>query len=154
MECLGTLSTKIITEQPIIKIEKSLRWAKLRASLETCFPDDSEKLLQRSRVFSTVLHLIRTNYIKQVRLTFLQGLKKKKKNRPPCTQRVSTYDFATWEGSLTIEGGPALASQEGRQLLYFLTRIFFTSGWCALLFLIFKTDGQCVFDRPQIGYFS
>ena len=33
-------------------------------------------MLQRSRVFSTVLYLVRTKNIKEVRLTFLQCVKK------------------------------------------------------------------------------
>ena len=48
-------------------------------SPEARFPDVSEKLLQRSRVFSTGLYLVRTKTIKQVRETFLQGFRKKKK---------------------------------------------------------------------------
>ena len=44
--------------------------------LEDSLLDNSEKLLQRILVFSTVLYLVRTKNIKQIRDTFLQGLKK------------------------------------------------------------------------------
>lgn len=47
--------------------------------LEDSLFDNSEKLLQRILVFSTVLYLVRTKNIKQIRDTFLQGFKKKKK---------------------------------------------------------------------------
>ena len=46
--------------------------------LEDSLLDNSEKLLQRILVFSTVLYLVRTKNIKQIRDTFLQGFKKKK----------------------------------------------------------------------------
>ena len=39
--------------------------------------DNSEELLWRSMVFSTVLYLVRTKNVKQIRDTFLQGFKKK-----------------------------------------------------------------------------
>ena len=53
---------------------------------EDSFLDNSEKLLQRILVFSTVLYLVRTKNIKQIRDTFLQGFKKKKRNRSAHTQ--------------------------------------------------------------------
>ena len=46
-----------------------------RASPEACFPDYSVKLLQRSRVFSVILCLVRTKNVKKVREIFLQGLR-------------------------------------------------------------------------------
>ena len=61
-------------------------------SPEDSLSDNSEELLQRSVVFSTVLHLVRTKNLKQVRCTFLRGFKKKnkKQNRSAHTQQVST----------------------------------------------------------------
>ena len=69
----------------------------------------TEQLLQRSMVFSTVLYLVRTKNIKQVRDTFLQSFKKKQIS----TYTVSLYGPGTWEGSLIIEGVLALVSQKG-----------------------------------------
>ena len=82
------LSMKIVSEQSIIRIEKNFMWTKLRTNLEVSFPGDTEKLLSRSRVFSTGLYLVRTKNIKQVRVRFLQGLKKKPK---PKQQWSSMY---------------------------------------------------------------
>ena len=49
--------------------------------------DNPEELLWRSMVFSTVLYLVRTKNIRQVRDTFLKGLKKK--TRSACTQQIN-----------------------------------------------------------------
>ena len=70
-------------------------------SPEALFPGYSEKLLQRSRVFGTVLCLVRTKTVKQVRGAFLRGFKKK---RPD--QHVHSESAWVWHlgGSLTIEG--------------------------------------------------
>lgn len=57
----------------IIKKKKSFEPD--RASPEACFPDYSVKLLQRSRVFSVILCLVRTKNVKKVREIFLQGLR-------------------------------------------------------------------------------
>ena len=128
---LNLLSMKIINKQSIRRIEKSFIGVKLRISPEAHFPDDSEKLLLRSKVFSTVLYLVRTKNIKQVRVTFIQGFKKKKEQ--PSMYTASQHGLGTWEGSLIIKGGPTLISQEGRHLIFlFLTWTFFTSGQCAL----------------------
>ena len=53
--------------------------------------------------------------IKQVRDTFLQGLKKQ-----ISTYRASQYGLGIWEGSLIIEGVPPLVSQEGEPLIFIL----------------------------------
>ena len=54
-------------------------------SPEDSLSDSSEELLRRSMVFNPVLYLVRTKNIKQVRGTFLQGLKK------TSTRTVSQY---------------------------------------------------------------
>ena len=51
----------------------------MRTSPESCFQDYSEKLIWRSRVFNIVLYLVKTKNNEQVRVTFLQCFKKKKK---------------------------------------------------------------------------
>ena len=68
-------------------------------SPEDSFPDYSEKLLQRSMVFSTALRLVRTKNIKQVRDTFLEGFKK---TRPARTQQVSMA-LAPGRGVLSLK---------------------------------------------------
>ena len=74
-------------------------------------------MLWRSRVFSTVFYLVRTKNIKQVRVAFLQGFKKKKEQTSMYT--ATQYDLGTWEGIL-IKGVPALASQEEGRSIYTL----------------------------------
>ena len=103
-----------------------------QTSPEAHFPDYSEKLLWRSRVFSPVLYLIRTKNIKQVRVTFLQGFKKKKKTS---AYIASQHGLDTWEGSLIIKGEPALASQEERHLIFiFNTDILYSQSMCWFLY--------------------
>ena len=70
---------KIINKQSIIGIEKHFIEAQLRTMAWKTLLDNSEELLWRSMVFITVLYLVRTKNIKEVRDTFLQGLKKKKR---------------------------------------------------------------------------
>ena len=73
-------------------------------------------MLQRSRVFSTVLYLVRTENIKEVRLTFLQRFKKAQTSMYTSSQ----YGLGPWEGHLTIREGPGLESQEeGHFILHF-----------------------------------
>ena len=57
------LLMKIINKQSIIRREKSFIRVKLRTSLEPCFPDNYQKLPQRSRVLSTVSYFVRTKNI-------------------------------------------------------------------------------------------
>ena len=140
---------KIISKQSIGNIEKSIFWAKLRTSPEAYFPDDSEKLFRRCRIFSTVLYLVRTKNIKQVRDTFPQGFKKK--NSPASTQQVSV---ALAPGKGVIEGGPALVSQEERHLIFIFNMDILYSLVNVSFSLIIKADVQCMFDRPQTDYFS
>ena len=83
------MSTKIISRQSIRRREKSFTGAKLRTTPEARFPDDSEKLPWRSRVFSTVLYLVRIKNIKQLSDTFLQVFQNKQKN-PPKRKTSST----------------------------------------------------------------
>ena len=47
---------------------------------------------------------------------------------------ASRYDLGAWEGSLIIKGGPALASQEGRHLIFILNMDILDFGHCALFF--------------------
>lgn len=72
-------------------------------------------MLQSSVGFGTVLYLVRTKNMQRVRDTFLQGLKKqnKTKNKQISTYTGSQYGLSTRDGSLIIEGSPALVSQEG-----------------------------------------
>ena len=97
---------------------------------EDSLSDNTEGLLPRSMVFSTVLCLFGTKNIKQVMGTFLQVFEKKLIS----TYTVSQHGLGSWEGSLIIKGGLALASQEGRHLSLFLTWTFFTSGQYAPFF--------------------
>ena len=92
-------------------------------SLGTIFPDDSEKLLYRSMVSNTVLYLVRTKNIKQVRDT-VQGNTHTQINM----YTTSQHGFGTWEGSLNIKGKPALASQEERHLIFIFNMDIFTFG--------------------------
>ena len=98
-------------------------------SPEASFPDFSEKLLWRSRVFSTVLRLVRTKNVQQVRETFLQGFKKQ-----TSTYTAGQHGLGTREGRLIIKGGPALASQEEEHLIFILNmdNLYFWS-MCASL---------------------
>lgn len=97
----------------MIGIEKSLFESNYH--LEAGLSAHSEGLLRRSMVFSTALHLVRTKNIKQGRDTFLQGVQKIDQQ-----YTASQYGLGTWGGSLIVEGGPALVSQEGRLFhLYF-----------------------------------
>ena len=142
---------KIISKQSIKNIEKSIFWAKLRTSPEAYFPDDSGKLFRRCRIFSTGLYLVRTKNIKQVRATFLQGFKKKEQSSK---YTASQCGLGTWEGSLIIEGGPTLVSQEERHLIFIFNMDILYSLVNVSFSLIIKADVQCMFDRPQTGYFS
>lgn len=65
------------------------------SSLEDSLSYDPEELFQRRMVFSTVLERVRTKTIKQVKDTFLQGLKKQ-----TGMSTASQYGLGTWEGSL------------------------------------------------------
>ena len=56
---------------------------------------------------------------KQVRDTFLQGLKKQ-----TSTYWASQYVLGIWEGSLIIEGKSPLVSQEGEHLILILLLLF------------------------------
>ena len=89
--------------------------------------DNSEELLQRSMVFSTVLYLFRTKNIKQVSDRFLQGFKKKKEKQQISMYIASQHGLGPWEGTLIIEGVPALASREAFNLcfIYFFILYFF-----------------------------
>ena len=69
------------------------------------------------------------------------------------TYTTSQYGLSIWKGSLIIEGVPALASQEGRHLVFIL------SGYSLFLVnvpfsLIIEADVQCKFDRPQTSCIS
>ena len=99
-------------------------------SAEAGFPDDSEKLLWRSRVFNTVSCLVRTKNIKEVRETFLQGFKKM------IDQHVHSESAWAWRlgrGSYQRSYQNWCPRKGGISSL-FLTWTFFTSGQCALFF--------------------
>ena len=97
---------------------------------------------------STVLYLVRAKNSKQVRDTFLQ----KKKDRPAHTRTA----YAVWPWNLGrdsyhqkstdigVPGRGAFHFQHGYSLL--LVSVPFS--------LIIKADIQCMFVRPQTGYFS
>lgn len=72
-----------------------------------CCLDYSEKLLWRSRVFRTVLYLVRIKNIKQVRVTYLQGLKRKKKK-----EQTSMYTRESLR--LSYLGRGSLSSKESQ----------------------------------------
>ena len=126
---LNLLSMKIINKQSIRRIEKSFIGVKLRISPEAHFPDDSEKLLLRSKVFSTVLYLVRT---KNVNKSGIHSFKVSKKKNWIKMHTESQYSLGTWEGSLIIKRVPALTSQEGRHLSLSSDILYF---WIACLFL-------------------
>ena len=123
-----------------------------QTNLEAHLPDDSEKLVQRSRVFSTVLYLVRTKNIKRARVAFLQSLKKKKEEQTSlCT--MSQHGLGTWEGSLIIKEGPAGASQGGGHLIFIFNLDFFFLRKqqfysCGLFFFFFEVYliYQCCVD--------
>ena len=103
-----------------------------QTNLEAHFPDDSEKLVQRSWVSSTVLYLVRTKNIKRARVAFLQSLKKKKEEQTSlCT--MSQHGLGTWAGSLIIKEGPAGASQGGGHLIFIFNLDFFFFKKTAIL---------------------
>lgn len=77
---------KIINKQSIRRREKSFIGAKLRTTPEARFPDDSERLPWRSRIFSTVLYLVRLKNIKQLSFCF----QNKQKNPPK--RKISSTD--------------------------------------------------------------
>ena len=81
VKLLFILLMRIVNKQSIIRTEKSFIWAKLRTSSEAIFPDYSKELFWRSRVFSTVLYLVRTKTTEQVRVTFLQHSEQEKKKK-------------------------------------------------------------------------
>ena len=132
---------KIVHKQSIIKIEKSFIWAKLRTIAWKTASQITLRNCSREAWFLAVLYLVRTKNIKQVRDTFLQGFKNKKKQKQKnrtdqYVHTASQYGLGTWKGSLIIEGVLALASQEKGHLTFNMDII---SGQCAL-FLIIKAD--------------
>ena len=67
---------------------------------------------------------------------------------------ASQCGLGTWEGSLITEGGPALVSQKERHLIFIFNMDILHSLVNVSFSLIIKADVQCMFDRPQTGYFS
>ena len=61
--------------------------------------------------------------------------------------------LGTWEGSLIIEGGPTLVSQEERHLIFIFNMDILYSLVNVSFSLIIKTDVQCIFDRPRSRLF-
>lgn len=76
-------------------------------SPEASFSDYSEKLLQRNMVSSTVLCLVGTKSITQVRNIFPQGFKNQISTYP-----ASKYGLGTWEESLIIEKNTSIGAPE------------------------------------------
>ena len=66
-------------------------------------------------VFSTVL-TSHQNVERQTSQGYIPSGFGKKKKKSMCT--VSQYGLGSWEGSLITEGGPAMASQERRHLIF------------------------------------
>ena len=116
-------------------------------SPEAWFPDDSEKLLWRGRVLSTVLYLVRTKSIQQARDTFLQGFK----SQTSLTSTESQHDLGTWEGDLSSKGDQHRRPRKGGiESLCWTWTILHLWSVCAFPWLI-KADVQCLFDRLQTG---
>lgn len=123
---------KIINKQLIITIEKSFIWAKLRASLDNCFADTSEKLLWRSRLLTQFYTLSEQRILNMSGSHFFKMKKKKK---------TSTYTSSRYSMTL-MPGNSDLSSKEDQHWYprkrsissLFLTYTFFTSGKCALFF--------------------
>ena len=97
------------------KNRKEFYWSQTENySLEVNFPEDSEKLPWRSRVFSTISCLVRTKTMKLVEDTFLQDFTHKKDK--------NEHSKSVWpwclEESLIIKGVSALVSQKGRHLIF------------------------------------
>lgn len=86
-------------------------------SPEIGFPDDSAKLLQRSKVSSTILCLVKTKNIKPVRETFLQGFKKTKQNETKQKTDQQVHRESAWPAP--EEGVLSLVSQEEKRLMFF-----------------------------------
>ena len=107
-------------------------WTELnwRTSPEAIFPDYSEKLLWRSRLFSTVLYLVRTKNFKQIRVTFLQCFKKKKKKTS--TYAVSQDGLSTWKGSVYHQKSTSIGIPGRGAFNFSHKHFFFTSVQCAL----------------------
>ena len=104
-------------------------------------------------VFGTVLYLVQTRHIEQVRDIFLHGFKK--------TQQTSSYTYSTQfglptsKGSLIIRGGLESVSQkEGYLIFIFNVNFFFKLLVNVTFSLLIKGDIQCMFDRPQRSYCS
>ena len=135
---------KIINKQSIIGIGKRFIWAKLRTIVQ-----------------KTVSQITLRNCSKH---SFISCQNKECQTSPgyiPSTFEknqismyiASQYGLGTWEGSLT-EGVPALASQEGRHLM-FIFNMAVLYFWSPCPFpLIIKADVQCRFDKPRTVYFS
>ena len=81
-------------------------------------------------VFNTVLCLVRAKK-HQISQGYIPSRFPKKEI---ITYTASQYGLGTWEGSLNLEGGPALASRKGGIQSLFLTWALFTSGQYALFF--------------------
>ena len=65
---------------------------------------------------------------------------------------MDQYGIGTWEGSLIIEAGPELVSQEEGHF-NFIFNLDILHFW-SIHSLKIQADVQCTFDRPQTGCFS
>ena len=89
----------------------------------------TEQLLQRSMVFSTVLYLVRTKNIKQVRDTFLQSFKKK------ADQYIHSESLWPWHLGRESHHRRSTSTgiPKGRHLI-FIFNMDIISGQCTLFF--------------------
>ena len=128
------MPTKVINKQSAIGTENGLTQTKLKTSPQVWCPDDSEKLLQRSTVFSTALFLIRNKSEKQF-----------KKKKSAWAQQVSRASASGKEG---------LSSKEGQGGRHFIFIFIFKHRHSLLLVNVPFSLVIKAFDRPQASCFT
>ena len=79
------MSVKIINKKPIIRVEKSLIWAKLRTITQKTVSQKIRRIYLREAFSAQFYVFSELKNIKQVKNTFLWGFRKRK-NRSTCTQ--------------------------------------------------------------------
>ena len=71
------------------------------------------------------------------------------------TDQPDVHGESAWPwhlgGRLTIKGGPAPASQEGKRLIFILNMDSSSLLVSVCFSLIIKADVRCMFDRPRTG---
>lgn len=132
------MSMKIINKKPIIRVEKSLIWAKLGTITQKTVSQKIRRIYLRG-AFSALFYIFsELKNIKQVKNTFLPGFKKKGKT----DQHV--HNIGTGEDSLIIlKEYQHWNLRKGGFLYLFSTGIFFTSGQWQHMYNV------CLIDHKQ-----